>query len=201
MLNFKDDNIEKTAKSLLGRTITHKYNGQKVSGYIVEVECYLGTVDQAAHSYMGKKTPSVRAMYKEGGHLYLYQMHGHTLLNIVCGLQDIPIAILIRAIEPLKGINVMKKNRKLHGYNLTNGPAKLCEALAIDMSHNKEKINERIFISEEKVKISQDILALPRIGVENKGKWSTKPLRFIVKGNPYVSDIKKSQIEKNWGWK
>src|SRR5690625_3882357 len=114
------------AESLLGQYIIHERQTGKLIGRIVETEAYLGTDDRAAHSYNNRKTKRTKIMFEEAGHVYTYQMHTHTLINVVAGSVGIPHAVLIRAVEPIKGIEQMQKNRGIHvkGKNLTNGPGK-----------------------------------------------------------------------------
>jgi len=159
-------------------------------GKIVEVEGYLGENDPASHAYRGK-TKRNEVMFKEGGHLYVYFTYGmHFCCNVVTEEEGKGRAVLLRAVEPLEGIEVMKKNRSFDSrrkdyWNLTNGPAKLCEAFEIQREMNgTDLIGETIFLTQgEKVPRSK-IGASTRIGVKNgaEKKW-----RFFVRGNSFVS--------------
>lgn len=202
MIDFINDSTEEIAKSLLGVLLVHEKNGERLSAYIVDAEAYVGIEDEASHSFGGKYTPRLEAMYKEGGHLYLYSMRGHVLLNFVCGSENKPHGVMIRAVEPVEGISQMETNRKMTGVNLSNGPAKLTQALGIDLSYYGTRHGETLRLEYENRKMPQKIIETPRIGIPNKGEWTTAPLRYYVQGNPYVSAIKKKDMDhKNHGWK
>lgn len=124
------------AQALIGKLLVHDTKEGRVSGYIVETEAYMGPLDQAAHSFSGKKTKRTEVMFREPGHIYTYQMHTHTLLNVVAEAVDEPHAILIRAIEPVEGLEIMEANRnQLPQKQWTNGPGKLTKAMGIQMVH------------------------------------------------------------------
>ena len=202
MIDFVNTDTEEIAKSLLGVLLVHEINGKKLSAYIVDVEAYTGIEDQASHSYGGKITPRLEAMYKEGGHLYLYSMRGHVLLNFVCGNEDQPHGVMIRAVEPVEGISLMEANRKMSGVNISNGPAKLTQALEIDLSYYGKKHGDTLRLDYKKRKQPMKIKSAPRIGIPNKGKWTKAHLRYYVEGNPFVSGIHKKNIDtKNHGWR
>lgn len=202
MIDFIHDKTEAIAQKLLGVLLVHQRDGQRLSAYIVDTEAYLGVLDQASHSFGGKMTPSLDAMYMEGGHLYLYSMRGHVLLNIVCGPKDKPQGVMIRAVEPVDGIERMEANRKLQGVNLSNGPAKLTQALEINLSYYGKNLQGDLWLDFDNRKNPKKIKALPRIGIPNKGPWTSAPLRFYVEGNPYVSGINKKDVDYlNHGWK
>ena len=173
------------------------------AGYIVDCEAYLGPEDEAAHSYGMRKTPRVRAMYEKAGTIYLYTMHTHLILNIITQKSGLPQGVMIRALEPAEGIELMKENRGgKNGPQLSNGPGKLVAALGV----TKDLYGQSIFSSSlrlvpEKKRTAKEILRLPRIGIPNKGQWTQMPLRYAVAGNPYISQQKKNQIREDWGWK
>ena len=127
------------SKNLLGKKLVTNINNKLTSGLIVETEAYLGINDKASHAYSGKKTNRTNIMYHKGGVAYVYLCYGmHSLFNIVCNIKNIPHAILIRAIEPIDGIDIMKSRRKINGVNLTNGPGKLSKALGITKMNNNQ---------------------------------------------------------------
>lgn len=199
-MDYINTKIEDIATDLLGMIFVHQTKTTRLSGYIVDVEIYLGEIDKASHAYNGKKTKRMDAMYLTGGHLYLYQMRGHTLINIVCGTDKEPVGIMIRAIEPLEGIEEMERLRNAHSYNLTNGPAKVAQALDIDMRYYGIELGGEIQIISVNRKTPEKITKLPRIGIQNKEPWTSAPLRYIVQGNPYTSNIRKADIKVNNGW-
>ena len=191
---------EDLAKALLGKLLLVKYGGERLGGYIVETEAYLGVIDAACHSYGGNRTPKVEALYAEAGTVYIYTIHTHKMLNIVACKKNDPQAVLIRALEPVYGIPLMKKNRGKAGLLLTNGPGKLTKALGINGRHNMTKMQEgELFLDFKNGKTPKHILSSARIGIPNKGIWTDKKLRYFVKGNKYVSGIKKSDcLESVW---
>ncbi|MGZ3690166.1 MAG: DNA-3-methyladenine glycosylase, partial [Pseudobdellovibrio sp.] len=122
------------ATELLGKKLVRIYKGRRISGIITEVEAYLGTRDKACHTYGGKRTPRTEMMYAEGGHAYIYFIYGmYYCFNVVTEKKDKPEAVLIRALEPVEGIELMRKFRqKEHLIDLTTGPGKLAEALQLN---------------------------------------------------------------------
>ncbi|MFT8320235.1 MAG: DNA-3-methyladenine glycosylase [Bacillus sp. (in: firmicutes)] len=183
---------EEIAKRLLGKLLIHKTDSCLYSGYIVETEAYIGEMDMACHSFAGKRTPRLESMYKKGGTVYIYTMHTHHMLNIVTKEIGDPQAVLIRAIEPIAGITQMEVNRNNYGVLVSNGPGKLTKAMEITKTLDGITLNERdLFIDEAKSKVPKEIITTPRIGIPNKEDWTLEPLRYYVKGNPYVSGIRK----------
>lgn len=181
-----------TAKELLGKKLVVNHEGEILSGWIVETEAYLGPLDQAAHSYGLRRTPKVESMYQAGGTIYVYMIHGHHNVNIVTREAGVPEGVLIRAIQPDRGVEVMETRRGYTGFNATNGPGKLCKALGIDKTANGTRLGEGVLsIDWNHSKIPAAVEISPRIGIPNKGEWTEAPLRFFVKGNPYVSHQRK----------
>ena len=183
--------------------LEHETPAGKLAGYIVDCEAYLGPDDEAAHSYGMRDTPRVRAMYEKPGTIYLYTMHTHLILNMITQPVGMPQGVMIRGIEPAEGIEQMISNRHgRRGSAISDGPGKLVEALGI----TKELYGESIFTSPlhllpEKRRIPKQIDALPRIGIPNKGIWTERPLRYVVHGNPYITNQRKASIEENNGWR
>ena len=185
----------RVAKDTLGKILIRRIGLTTLSGKIVEVEAYLDKKDPASHAYRGK-TRRNEVMFGKGGHLYVYFTYGmHFCANVVTGKKDVGEAVLIRAIEPLEGFEVMKRNRRFTAdrrdeRNLTNGPAKLCEALGIKREDNGTDLRgDNIFLIEGKSIPKSGIGASTRIGITRgiEKKW-----RFFLKGNKWVSQrIKK----------
>ncbi|MDP4105011.1 MAG: DNA-3-methyladenine glycosylase [Bacillota bacterium] len=175
------------AQSLLGCVLVKETPEGMAAGYIVETEAYMGPIDRAAHSYQNRRTKRTEIMFAEAGHVYTYQMHTHCLINVVSAGIDEPEAVLIRALEPLFGIELMTARRGMTTQrNLTNGPGKLTKALGITMSdYGRVFWEPPLFISKgiTPASISQG----KRIGIENTGEAKDYPWRFWVSGNPYVS--------------
>lgn len=202
MIEFINGGTVENAKRLLGKKLLVEHGGELVGGYIVEVEAYLGMIDMAAHSFNGKRTPKVESMYKAGGTIYVYTMHGHNMINIVMQQEGVPEGVLIRGIQPTDGIEFMQENRDAESFNLTNGPGKLTKALGITREFDGTTLNiGRIYIDDLGGRQPKKISRSPRIGIPNKGEWTDKLLRFYVEGNPYVSAMTKRQIrEANTTW-
>jgi len=191
-MDFIEQSTVETARGLLGKKLVVTHEGITLSGWIVETEAYLGPDDRAAHSYGFRRTPKVESMYQAGGTIYVYMIHGHHNVNIVTQEAGVPQGVLIRAIEPDAGVEVMEARRSRSGFDVANGPGKLCKALGIDKSDNGVMLGAgRIAIDWGHCKIPVEITVSPRIGIPNKGEWTEAPLRFFVKGNPYVSHQRK----------
>jgi DNA-3-methyladenine glycosylase len=181
---FYSRNTKIVAKDLLGKILVHKTKEGTCKGKIVETESYFGKNDPASHAHC-KITKRNIIMYQKPGVAYVYFTYGnHWLLNVVTEKIGIPGAVLIRALEPLEGVEIMKKRKKLNDIrNLTNGPGKLTKAFGIDKRHNGLDLTKSsLFIenSNEKPKI----VNTTRIGI-SKGK--EKLLRFYIKNNDFVS--------------
>ncbi len=186
------------AQNLLGKLLVYSNNGVLLTGYIVETEAYLGIEDQACHSYLGRRTPKVEAMYQVAGTIYIYTMHTHVMLNLVTGAKNDPQAVLIRAIQPVKGLEQMVARRQQDGYNISNGPGKLTQALGITRSLNGTHLTSgSLMLDLTKPLTPKKISQTPRIGIPNKGVWTEKLLRYHVVGNPYVSGMKKRELQDN----
>lgn len=175
------------ARSLLGCILVKVTEEGIAAGVIVETEAYLGAMDQAAHSFQNRRTKRTEIMFAEAGRTYTYLMHTHCLVNVVSNKSETPEAVLIRALEPLVGIDLMYKRRNAaNANNLSNGPGKLTKALGITMDDYGRNLWEPpIFISagSPPEKISQG----KRIGIENAGEAKEYPYRFWVTDNPFVS--------------
>lgn len=192
---------EEMAERLLGCLLVNDTNGQKTSGWIVETEAYVGVEDEACHSYNGRNTPRIRSMFEKAGTIYIYKMHTHHLLNVVTKEEGDPQAVLIRAVEPFEGQDIMEWRRQKMDADLTNGPGKLTKAMGITMEDNGLSIVEPpLYIDTETKKMPLNIEKSRRIGIPNKGKWTESLLRYSVKGNPYVSRRKGRVLVDN-GWK
>ncbi len=184
------------AKSLLGqRLVRILSDGVRLSGMIVETEAYLGVMDLAAHTARGRRTARNASMWLDGGHAYVYFTYGmHHCMNIVSQTAGEPTAVLIRALEPVEGVDVMHKHRgpaarRLR--DLCSGPAKVCQAMAVDRGLDGVDLcsGDSLFVERIRSRPLQAgaIGVGPRIGVAYAGQWAARPLRFWVKGNEHVS--------------
>lgn len=178
------------ARELLGKYLVRKISTHILIGKIAEVEAYLGEKDPASHAFNGK-TNRNEVMFRQGGHLYVYFTYGmHFCANVVTEEEGIARAILLRAVEPIGGIEWMWKSRGLertprNETNLTNGPAKLCQAFGVARAENgADLLGEEIFLARgENISPSQ-IISSPRIGIT---RGVEKRWRFFVKDNHWVS--------------
>ncbi|SDW89306.1 DNA-3-methyladenine glycosylase [Tepidimicrobium xylanilyticum] len=196
---FYSRNTLTVAKELLGKVLVHNINGEKLKGIIVETEAYLGIRDKAAHAYGGRKTKRVEAMYGLPGTAYVYLIYGlYYCFNIVTEKEGVPEAVLIRAIEPIEGLDLMAKNRfgisydnltKYQKKNLTNGPGKLTRALNIDKALNMiDLCGDRLYL-EEGDNSEFNIVETTRIGIDYAEEAKDFPYRFYIQGNSYVSKL------------
>ncbi|MEP6569782.1 MAG: DNA-3-methyladenine glycosylase [Acidobacteriota bacterium] len=179
------------ARDLLGKLlVVPTRNGKRISGSIVEAEAYRGPQDRAAHSYGGRRTKRTEPMYGIGGTAYVFFVYGmYYQFNVVTNVADTPHAVLIRAVEPVEGIELMRKRRGGHpDHNLTNGPGKLAIALGIDRRlDGADLLGDRVWLEEGDHVSRLRIISGPRIGIDYAEEWKDKPWRFWIKGNPFVS--------------
>jgi DNA-3-methyladenine glycosylase len=193
---FGGDTIT-VARRLLGQRLVRVLpppESIRLAGIIVEVEAYLGPEDRAAHTFGGRRTARNESMYLPAGHAYVYFTYGmHHCLNVVCGSVDVGTAVLLRALEPTEGLEAMfaHRRRARRAEDLSSGPAKLTEALAIDRSLDGVDLRSSPALFVERVHRrmlpGHRIVASPRIGVDYAGPWAARPLRFFVRGNRHLS--------------
>ncbi len=180
-------NTLKVAQALLGAKLTTTIGGKITSGMIVEVEAYHGPKDQASHAYRGR-TKRNEVMFWEGGHCYVYLIYGmHHCVNVVTGSEGEGSAVLIRALEPLDGLALMRRRRQVSNDRLlTNGPGKLCQALGIDLRAQGQDLRSSALIRLAPYLSvrSSDCVASERIGISRS---QDLPWRFFIRGNPWVS--------------
>lgn len=184
-------NVLTVARDLLGKLlVVPAADGQRVSGMIAEVEAYRGPEDRASHAYGGRRTRRTETMYQEGGVAYVYFVYGmYYQFNVVSNVAGTPHAILVRALEPVEGIELMRERRHLHpDHNLTNGPGKLCIALGIDRELDAaDLLGDRVWLEEFQTVSPRRIARGPRIGIDYADEWIDKPWRFWIRDNSYVS--------------
>ena len=180
------------AKDLLGKVLFTQINGEITSGIIVETEAYNGIQDKASHAYGGRRTGRTETLYNQGGISYVYLCYGiHNLFNVVSSVNGEPHAVLIRAIEPLTGKDIMEARRKMPAIKpaISSGPGSAAKALGIDRSFNeKDLTGDEIWIEDHNIRYTDhEIAASPRVGVAYAGEDAFLPWRFFIKGNKYVS--------------
>lgn len=175
------------AKNLIGQYIVHQHPSGLVVAKIIETEAYMGPEDRAAHSFGNRRTKRTEVMFGEAGLVYTYQMHTHTLMNIVSGPVGKPQAVLLRAGEPIEGLDLMQQFRGTTPMkNWTNGPGKLAKALGVGMGYyGHHWAEEPLFIAPGPG--SEEVEVGPRVGIQNSGEAVHYPYRFSEKGHPMVS--------------
>ena len=190
------------AKYLLGKRLVHNQaNGETLVGKVVETEAYPGVSDEGSHSYGGKRTSRTEAMFKEGGWSYVYSIYGmYVCMNITSN--DFGGAVLLRALQPLAGLDTMQRHRGakrknkeavLKVHQLCSGPAKLCQSMAIDRCLNMSHMvsSDTLYMEEEEEEEEEEqktIVSCRRIGISGYGaSAAAKPFRFYIQGNIHVS--------------
>ncbi|MBP7239318.1 MAG: DNA-3-methyladenine glycosylase [Saprospiraceae bacterium] len=191
---YQSLDVTQIARDLLGKYLVANIDGFYCSGIIVETEAYRGPDDKASHSYNNRRTPRTNVMYEAGGVAYVYICYGmHHLMNVVTGPKEHAHAVLIRALEPAEGIEVMalRRNMKEGDSRLTKGPGALSVALRLtsDLSGaSMHSSSSMVWIEDRGLQFEPDaICSGPRIGVESAGEAALWPWRYFVKGNKYVS--------------
>ncbi|HAS42087.1 MAG TPA: DNA-3-methyladenine glycosylase [Microscillaceae bacterium] len=192
---YLNTDVVQVAKDLLGKILFTYFDGEVTAGMIVETEAYCGATDKACHAYPNKRTKRTETMFQIGGTAYVYFIYGmHAMFNVVTNQAEVADAVLIRAIEPIEGLEVMKNRRNLKnpGTNLTAGPAMLAKALGITTAHDKtDLLGNQIWLEEgEKVYAFDEIIASTRVGIEYAEEDALLPWRFRIKGNKWCSKAK-----------
>lgn len=181
---FQTDNTLALGKNLLGKFLVSSIGNVITSGMIIETESYLGSKDRASHAFDNLRTKRNDPMYLPGGHWYVYLCYGiHYLTNIVSHQKDVPEAVLIRALKPCDGIDLMKKRRRVDALTrLTNGPGSLSQALGITKTISGDPIGKSVWIEDRGIIVPDDqIIISPRIGVAYAKEDALLPYRFRIK--------------------
>lgn len=182
---YRQEDVIKLASDLLGKVLCTSMHGVLTKGIILETEAYNGIHDKACHAYQGKRTQRTEIMFHEGGKAYVYLCYGiHHLFNIVTGEENTPTAILIRAIEPLEGVEEMLSRRaKQTLKNLTGGPGTLSQALGIHSSHSGISLSENeIWLEDHGIHVPENEIEItPRIGIAYAQEDALLPYRFLWK--------------------
>ena len=191
--SFYQQEIMTVARELLGKILIHESAEGVTAGRIVETEAYMGPEDQAAHSSGGRRTARNEVMYGQKGHAYVYFIYGlYWCFNLTAGaVPGKPEAVLLRALEPVAGEDIMAMRRGVtegKASNLTNGPSKLCMAMAISKMQNKADLTvPPLFLNDAPLIPQAEIVESTRVGVDYAGEWKNNLWRFYIKGNHYVS--------------
>ncbi len=187
------------AQKLLGKILVRRINGNLVKCKIVETEAYIGPEDKGAHCYKNRKTDRTKYFWQIGGCLYVYSIHQSVCLNIVANADNKPEAILIRAVEPISGIDTIKllrkdtksSNKTKDIINLTNGPGKVGAALNISKGDNAiDLCTSQDFYLEDSLDEEFEVDRSTRININYAEEYRFKPWRFFIKGSPFVSKVK-----------
>ena len=190
---FLARSAERVARDLLGCVLVREVDGVRMAGRIVETEAYLGVKDGGSHSFGGRRTPRVEAMYMQAGTTYVYFTYGmHYCMNVVCGEVNEPVAVLIRALEPTEGLDAMRARRgkgAKRNRGLCSGPAKLCQAMEIGPALNTHDLllGQAMWLESGELVANKLVAKTARIGLGTESVWKDKPLRFVLRGNEHVS--------------
>jgi DNA-3-methyladenine glycosylase len=191
--SFYERDTLKVAKDLLGKLLIHETSEGTTAGKIVETEAYMGPEDKASHAYGNLRTRRTEAQFGPKGHAYIYFVYGmHYCFNVTSGtIPGKPEAILVRALEPVSGAELMKKRRNLSNgnmTNLTNGPGKLCKAMGMSTKQNGIDLTVRpLHIDDEETVELSNIVETTRVNVDYADEWKNSPWRYCIKNNRFVS--------------
>lgn len=196
---YQQEDVVAIAKDLIGKKIVSKINGKLTSGMITETEAYRGYDDKACHAHLGRFTERTKIMYETGGVAYVYLCYGiHHLFNIITNTKDHADAVLIRAVEPIEGVEVMleRRGKETLDKTLTSGPGNFSKAFALDKSHyGADMTGDKIWIEDNKELLtstqlginSSEITASKRVGIDYAEEDKNLPWRFYLNTSKFVS--------------
>ncbi|MDB5156904.1 MAG: DNA-3-methyladenine glycosylase [Mucilaginibacter sp.] len=189
---YQRNDVLAISRELLGKYLFTYIDDEFTGGYIVEVEAYNGIIDRASHSYGNRLTPRTKTIYQEGGIAYVYLCYGiHEMFNVVTSSEGTPHAILIRAIQPTDGLDIMQFRRSMNVIkpSITSGPGSVAQALGISRKINGISLQSDTLWIEDRGMVVPDenIAAVPRVGVAYAKEDALLPYRFYIRDNPYVS--------------
>lgn len=192
---YRNKDVVLIARSLLGKVLVTSFDGVLTSGIITETEAYAGTTDRASHAYANRPTTRTEVMYANGGVAYVYLCYGiHHLFNVVTNVPDVPHAVLIRAIQPLEGIETMlaRRNKAALSPVFTAGPGALAMAMGIHTRHSGLSLSgDTIYIEDRGIIVPDtEIAAATRVGVAYAAEDALLPYRFYIMNNKYISKEK-----------
>lgn len=184
---YQRSNVLEVARDLLGKVLCTSINGVLCKGKIVEVEAYCGVNDKACHANNGKRTARTEVMYHAGGCAYIYLCYGiHHLFNVVTNVEGVADAVLVRALEPLEGMDVMKARLQSSNKKLTNGPGILAKSMGITTQLTGTDLTGEAIWIENAVNV-MEVVATARIGVDYAEEDALLPWRFYIKDSDWVS--------------
>jgi DNA-3-methyladenine glycosylase len=189
---YLNNNVTEVSRDLIGKYLFTRLDGVVTGGYIVETEAYNGVIDKASHAYGNRLTPRTQTMYMQGGVAYVYLCYGiHEMLNVVTSVEGQPHAILIRAINPTVGLDIMqyRRNMAVIKPTITMGPGSVAKALGISRKINGISLQSDIlWIEDQGLSFTdEEVATVPRVGIDYAGDDAFLPYRYYVKGNSYVS--------------
>ncbi|MCX7921773.1 MAG: DNA-3-methyladenine glycosylase [Clostridia bacterium] len=187
---FYERSTLEVARELLGKCLVHETQEGTTVGKIVEVEAYIGPDDAAAHTYKGLRSSRTEVAFGPGGHAYVYLIYGmYHCFNIVTNVAEKPEVVLIRALEPMDGLELMAKRRKTNAVrNLCSGPGKLCAAMGITKANNTDDLcRGKLYLLDNSNIPENKIVSTPRINIDYAGEAISYPWRYIISGNKFVS--------------
>lgn len=190
---YQQNDVVYLAKNLIGKKVVSNINGERTSGIITETEAYRGYDDKACHAHLGRFTDRTKVMYEPGGVAYVYLCYGiHHLFNIITNIDGNADAILIRAVEPVQGVEIMLKRRgkKKLDKTLTSGPGNFSKAFALDKSHYGAGLTgDEVWIEKNDLLRfrESDITSTTRIGIDYAGDDKHLPWRFYLNTSQFVS--------------
>lgn len=192
---YKRNDVVEIAKDLLGKIIVTEFDGLLTTARIVETEAYAGCTDKASHAYGNRRTGRTEVMFGTPGRAYVYLCYGiHHLFNVVTNMPGTPHAVLIRAVEPVKGTEIMQQRTgKIEpGYSITRGPGNVSRALGIKTIHTGYNLlTSQLIIKDDGFVFDSNLIQqTPRIGVAYAGEDALLPYRFFIRNNKYVSGKK-----------
>jgi DNA-3-methyladenine glycosylase len=192
---YDREDVVMLAKQLLGKLLVTEIDGIRTSGRIVETEAYAGSVDRASHAYGGRRTNRTEIIFGGPGKAYVYLCYGiHHLFNVVTNKEGVPHAILIRAVEPVEGIEdmLLRTGKQKVDFTLTRGPGNVSRALGIRTNHTgADLLGNLIYIVDDNWPVNEEsIISSARIGVDYAGVDASLLYRFYIKGNRFVSGKK-----------
>lgn len=180
------------APELLGKLLVHRSPEGTTSGIIVEVESYVGPEDQGAHSYQNRRTPRTEVQFGPGGYAYIYAIYGmYVCFNVVVNQRERPEVVLVRALEPVDGIELMKQRRNTEcRIDLCNGPGKLCRSMGITKAqYGYDLCGSELYLEPLREVEQGEIMVSPRINIDYAGACADYLWRYFLKNSPYVSKV------------
>lgn len=202
--DFYTCDVLKASEKLLGKILVHRTKDGVTKGRIVELEAYNGAIDKAAHSYPNLCTERTKVQFGEGGYAYIYFIYGmYYCMNIVTGHSNEPESVLLRALEPVDGIELMKKRRNTDKLrNLCSGPGKLCQAMGITKEqYGMDLCGDILYLEDAEPVLPEDILRTKRLNVDYAEEARDFLWRYTIRDNPFVSKIKVDKENKPGGFK